>query len=282
MAEEQVIVEQVKEKQYSLWKDWRLHLLVLVIVIGTEMIGSKSVSIGSGVIVFLPMLYAIIIGIGLYFTPIVKEKQSKHAESLIFLAVSLLMAKFGVTIGPSIQTIIEVGPALLLQELGNLATILIALPVAIFLGLKRESIGMTHSIAREPNVALIMDKYGLNSPEGRGVMAIYIFGTVFGAIFLGLISGILAAITPLNPLSFAMASGVGSGSMMAAASGSLIAAFPALEADIVALAGASNLISTGVGLYVSIFVALPLTEKLYTILIKFKDKKSGSNVNVEG
>ena len=276
--------KQVTEKQYSLWKDWRLHLIVLVVVIGTELIGSKQISIGSGVIMLLPMLYAIIIGLGLYFTPVVKEKQSKNAESLIFLAVSLLMAKFGVTIGPSIQTLIEVGPALVLQEIGNLGTILIALPVAVALGLKRESIGMTHSVAREPNVALIMDKFGLNSPEGRGVMAIYIFGTVFGAIFMGLISGILATITPLHPLSFAMASGIGSGSMMAAASGSLIAAFPELEADILALAGASNLISTGIGLYVSIIVALPLTEKLYSVLIKLKDKKSEPTVqaDVEG
>jgi hypothetical protein len=270
------------EKKYSLWKDWRLHAIVLAIVFGTEMVGSKSVSIGGGTIMFLPMLYAIIIGLGLFFTPIVKERQSKNAESLIFLAVSLLMAKFGVTIGPSIHKIIEVGPALILQEIGNLATILVALPVAILLGLKRESVGMTHSIAREPNVALIVDKFGMNSPEGRGVMAIYIFGTVFGAIFMGLISGILATITPLHPLSFAMASGVGSGSMMAAASGSLIAAFPSLEADILALAGASNLISLGFGLYVSIFVALPLTEKLYALLTKSKNKKAEATGKVEG
>ncbi len=271
------------EKQYSLWKDWRLHLIVLVVVMVTEMIGAQSVSIGIGVVTFLPMLYAIVIGLGLYFTPAVKEKQSKNAESLIFLAVSLLMAKFGVTIGPSIQTLIEVGPALVLQEIGNLGTIFLALPVAIALGLKRESIGMTHSVAREPNVALIMDKFGLNSPEGRGVMSIYIFGTVFGAIFMGLIAGILASATPIHPLSFAMASGVGSGSMMAAASGSLIAGFPELEADILALAGASNLISTGIGLYVSIIVGLPLTEKLYSILIKLRVRKT-SNVqaDVEG
>ena len=131
----------------------------------------------------------------------------------------------------------------------------------MFLGLKRESIGMTHSIGREPNVALIMDKFGLNSPEGRGVMSVYIFGTIFGAVFLGLISGVLATVLPIHPLSFAMASGVGSGSMMAAASGSLVTAFPEFENDIIALAGASNLISTATGLYVSIFIALPLTEE---------------------
>ena len=225
----------------NLWKDWRLHVIILGIVIVAELIGTHQFSIGGGAVLLLPMLYAIIIGLGLYFTPAVKEKQSKNAETLVFLSVSLLMAKFGVTIGPSISTILEVGPALILQELGHLATLLIALPVAVLLGLKRESIGMTHSIGREPNVALIMDKFGLNSPEGRGVMSIYIFGTIFGAVFLGLISGVLATVLPIHPLSFAMASGVGSGSMMAAASGSLVTAFPEFENDIIALAGASNL-----------------------------------------
>ncbi|AOV08730.1 DUF3100 domain-containing protein [Sporosarcina ureilytica] len=258
----------------NLWKDWRLHAIILGIVIVAELIGTHKIAIGGGVVLLLPMLYAIVIGLGLYFTPLVKEKQSKNAENLVFLAVSLLIAKFGVTIGPSINTILEVGPALILQELGHLATLLIALPVAILLGMKRESIGMTHSVGREPNVALIMDKFGLNSPEGRGVMSIYIFGTIFGAVFLGLISGILATMLPIHPLSFAMASGVGSGSMMAAASGSLVSAFPHLEKDILALAGASNLISAATGLYVSIFIALPLTEKMYAFFMKLRNKKT--------
>ncbi|MFD1037090.1 DUF3100 domain-containing protein [Virgibacillus byunsanensis] len=257
----------------GLWKDWRLHALVLLTVVVTELIGTFSFSIGPGVVLLLPMLYALIIGLVLYFTPVVKEKQSKNAEPIIVLGVALLLAKIGVIIGPSMPELIAAGPALLLQELGNLGTILIALPVAVWLGLKRESIGMTHSVAREPNVGLIMDKYGISSAEGRGVMAVYIFGTVFGAVFMGLIAGFLATLTPLHPLSFAMASGIGSGSMMAAASGSLIEAFPAMENQIVAFAGASNLLSLSTGLYVSIFIALPLTEKLYKFMTNRREEK---------
>ncbi|TCT26489.1 DUF3100 family protein [Melghiribacillus thermohalophilus] len=263
----------MSESQKQIWKDWRLHVIVWLIVLLTERIGTHQFALGPGVILLLPMLYAMIIGLILYFTPIIKEKQSKNAEPLIVLGVTLLIAKIGVIIGPSLPQIIEAGPALLLQELGNLGTIFFALPIAVLLGLKRETIGMTHSVAREPNVGLIMDKYGFNSPEGRGVIAVYIFGTVFGAIFMGLISGFLATITPLHPLSFAMASGIGSGSMMAAASGSLIAAFPQLENDIIAFAGASNLLSLSTGLYVSIFIALPLTEKMYQVLTRRRDQK---------
>ncbi|WP_075037251.1 DUF3100 domain-containing protein [Halobacillus dabanensis] len=264
----------MKQQLTNIWKDWRLHTVVLIIVLLTEVIGTHSFNVGPGVVLLLPMLYAIIIGLALFFTPVIKEKQSKNAEPLIVLGVTILIAKIGVIIGPSLPQIIEAGPALLLQEFGNLGTILIALPVAIMLGLKRESIGMTHSVAREPNVGLIMDKYGFNSPEGRGVMAIYIFGTVFGAVFMGLISGFLATWTPLDPLSFAMASGIGSGSMMAAASGSLVAAYPAMENDILAFAGASNLLSLSTGLYMSIFIGLPLTEKLYDLMTKKRNQKT--------
>lgn len=268
------------EAQKNLWKDWRLHAIILGIVLLTEWIGIHEFQVGPGVILLLPMLYAILVGLGLYFTPMIKEKQSKNAEPLIVLGVTLLIAKIGVIIGPALPKIIEAGPALLLQEFGNLGTILLALPLAVFLGLKRESIGMTHSVAREPNVGLIMDKFGFNSPEGRGVMAIYIFGTVFGAVFMGIISGFLATLTPIHPLSFAMASGIGSGSMMTAASGSLVAAFPELEKDILAFAGASNLLSLSTGLYMSIFIGLPLTEKLYDLLTKRKNKNQKTNTDV--
>lgn len=67
-----------------------------------------------------------------------------------------------------------------------------------------------------------------------------------------------------------MAAGVGSGSMMAAASGALIAAYPEFETQIIAFAGASNLLTYGTGLFVSVFIALPLTEKLYALFRRWK------------
>lgn len=266
--------EPTENSRSSLLKDWKLHLLALAIVVVAEGIGKFSVKIGVGTIVFLPLLYALVIGVALFFTPLVDAKRSERAEPVILLGLGILIAKIGVVIGPQINKLVAMGPALLLQEIGNLGTIMFALPIAVLLGMKREAIGMTHSIGREPNIGLIADKFGFNSPEGRGVMAIYVFGTVFGAIFLGLVASLLAAYTPLSPQALAMASGVGSGSMMAAASGSLIAAFPQHEQEIIALAGASNLISTATGLYVSIFVALPLTEKLYAFMQKRKKQSS--------
>lgn len=252
----------------ALLKDWKLHLITFAIVLLAEKIGKISFQVGIGTITLLPLLYALVFGIVLYFTPLVNKQRSQNAEPVILLGLGILIAKIGVVIGPKLDQILAMGPALLMQEIGNLGTILLALPAALLLGMKREAVGMTHSIGREPNLGLIAEKYGFNSAEGRGVIAMYIFGTVFGAIFLGLFANLMAAYTPLSPQALAMASGVGSGSMMAASSGSLITAFPDMEEEIIALAGASNLISTATSLYVSLLIGLPLTEKLYALLTR--------------
>ena len=53
-----------------------------------------------------------------------------------------------------------------------------------------------------------------------------------------------------------------------------MAAFPGLETQIEAFAGFSNLLSFCVGIYIVIFIALPLTEKIYNCLEPKIGKKS--------
>ena len=53
---------------------------------------------------------------------------------------------------------------------------------------------------------------------------------------------------------------------MTAALAPLIEMKPELEVTLTSYASISNLISTVAGLYISIFLGLPLTEKLYKIL----------------
>ena len=62
------------------------------------------------------------------------------------------------------------------------------LPVALLLGIKREAIGATFSVGREPSLAVIGEKYGMASPEGRGVLAEYMTGTIFGAVFVAILA----------------------------------------------------------------------------------------------
>lgn len=253
-------------------KNFKLHTIVLILVVIAEFIGTKKFTVGVGTIVLLPMLYAMVLGVITTFKSIKisKEKEMVDAGALVGVTLMLLMARYGTLIGPTLPKIISAGPALILQELGNIGTVLLGVPLAVALGLKREAIGGAHSIAREPNVALIGDKFGLDSPEGQGVLGVYITGTVFGTIFIGLMASILAAYTPLHPYALAMAAGVGSGSMMTAGVGSLSAMFPDMADMIAAFGATSNMLSGLDGLYMSIWIALPFAEWLYKKCYKIK------------
>ena len=252
------------------WKDYGLHLTVLFVSIIAMFIGPIEIPITKGVVVsIMPLLYTMVLGLIFYLDKRItwiQRKQSRIAEGAMMLFIGVLIAKLAVSSGQSLHLLFEMGPALMLQELGHLATILIALPVALLLGFKREAIGMTNSIGREPEVAVVVDKYGFNSPESRGIFALFIVGTMIGTVFISFLTSISVSILPLHPFAFAMASGVGSASMNAASIGPTLAAFPALETQIEAFAGFSNLLSFSVGIYIVIFLALPLTEKLYYIL----------------
>ena len=260
------------------WRDYRLHITVLFLVLIAESIGPIKIELLEGVEVsIMPLLYSMVLGLICYLAkPIqwIKRRQARIAEGAMMLFIGVLIAKLAISSGQSIHLIFEMGPVLMLQELGHLATILIALPAAILLGFKRESIGMTNSIGREPEVAVVVDKYGFNSPEARGIFALFIIGTIIGTVFISFVASLSTALLPLHPYAFAMASGVGSASMNAAALGPTLAAFPALETQIEAFAGFSNLLSFSVGVYIVMFLALPLTEKLYYKLEPKLTKKS--------
>ncbi len=253
-------------------KNIKLHATVLVLVIISELIGTKAFKFGVGQIVLVPMLYALLLGI--FTTPkflkISGKKEMDDASGLISITLMLLMARYGTLVGPTLPKIIAASPALILQEFGNLGTVLLGVPLAIMLGLGRETIGAAHSIAREPNVALIGERFGLDSAEGRGVMGVYISGTVFGTIFFGLMASVAAALNLFHPYALAMASGVGSASMMTASVASLTAAYPEMGGQLAAFGAASNMLSGLDGLYMSVWLGLPLTEWLYKKLHKDK------------
>ena len=263
------------------WKDYGLHLSVLLLVIIAELIGPIEINLTNGVSVsIMPLLYTMVLGLVFYLAKPIKwiqRKQSRVAEGAMMLFIGILIAKLAVSSGQSIHLIFEMGPALILQELGHLATIFVALPIALLLGFKRETIGMTNSIGREPEVAVVVDKYGFNSPESRGIFALFIVGTIIGTVFISFLTSICVSVLPLHPYAFAMASGVGSASMNAASLGPTLAAFPSLETSIEAFAGFSNLLSFSVGIYIVIFIALPLTEKLYYFLEPKIGKKETIN-----
>ncbi|MDJ0931518.1 DUF3100 domain-containing protein [Breoghania sp.] len=94
-------------------------------------------------------------------------------------------------------------------------------------------------------------------------MGVYVIGTLFGTFVFAVLASLLASMGIFNIEALAMACGIGSGSMMAVCTGALANAVPGQQQSILALVGASNVLTYATGLYLSIFVALPVTEKLY-------------------
>ncbi|RAP52074.1 MAG: hypothetical protein BZ133_01850 [Methanosphaera sp. SHI613] len=265
-------------------KDYKLHLTVLVAIVISEYIGVITLDLMGISIVLMPLLYSLILAVAFYLAkPVtwIQEKQSERSSAIMMLLIGPLLAKLAIASGQNIGIIFNAGPAILLQEVGNLGTIFAAMPIALLLGFKREAVGMTSSICREPQMAVVIDKYGFTSPETRGFFTVFLIGTVLGTPFISLLVSILAYTLPLHPFAFGMACGIGSASMNAAAVASLSTIFPQYATQMEAFSGMANLIAMVTGMYVYIFVAMPLTEGLYkrleppinSLLRRRKEKK---------
>ena len=266
------------------WKEYNLNFVVLILVIISMSIGVIEIKITDTIsFLLLPLIYSLVMGLILYLAKPFKyidDEQAKVAEGVMVLLIGVLISKLAISSGQSIGIIFQVGPALILQLLGDLGT-LIALPVALLLGFRREVIGMTSSICREPNLGIIIDKYGFKSPEARGVLAIFVIGSIIGTPFISFLSSMCVSLIPYHPYAFAMASGIGSASMNAAALVPLVHMHPAMATQLEAFAGCSNILSFCLGIYMCMFVSLPIAEKLYAWLSP-KIGRGDANIEDDG
>lgn len=248
--------------------EYKIFILAFVFIVIADSIGQIQVPLGPGTLILFPIFYSLIMGVlsGPEVLKIFDKKEVKAASKLVIVAICPFIAKLGINAGASIEVILSAGPALILQEIENLGTIFLAMPFALLLGLKREAIGATHSINRESNLALITDMFGPDSPETRGSLSIYVVGGMVGTIFFSFLTTIVASLNLFHPYALGMASGVGAGILMASATASLALIYPDMAAELSALASTSETISGITGIYVAIFVGIPLTKKLYQLL----------------
>lgn len=241
---------------------FKLHILALIVVAVSDFIGKQTI----GILVLLPLLYAMVFGAILSVPKfkILSIDEQNRAAHFMPIAMLILVAYLGLGIGPNLHQLAKAGLALIMQEFGHFfGTIILGLPMALLLKLGREAIGACYSIDREPNVAIIAEKYGIDSPEGRGVMGMYICGTVFGAAWISVLVGVIAQLGWFSPQALAMGTGVGSASMMVAGIGSIVAVYPDQAQVIQGFAGAANLMTTILGIYFALFVSLPVMVWLY-------------------
>lgn len=263
------------EQRQPIWKDYRLHLMVLIFSIIAELIGTQTVRLGPFSFSLAPLIFSMLLMTIFYLIPqqqIITKKNVGNASQMMALAGGLLIAKLGVSSGAAIEEVMQAGIAVTLQNVGEGFSFIIGLPVAIMFGMKRETIGMTFGVSREANVTLISEKYGADSPEFRGVMTNYIVGTIFGVVAVSFLMSVLAEIPFISPNSLALATGIGSASMMVGGLGTLIERFPEQATELEAYAAISNLVSSVVNIYTAIFIGLPLTEKAYRWADKFRKK----------
>lgn len=248
---------------------------VLIIIFISEMIGAQGISLADFQITLLPLVFAVlltmIIGIPIFRKGLVKQVYSKEniafaGGNLIFIMLPL-MARYGADVAPKINEILKLGWVFILQSAGNVGTVLLGVPIAILLGLKRETIGAALGIGREGELAYVSEKFGLNGQEGRGILSMYLIGTLFGAIFFSVIPPLLN-ILGLDPRALAIGCGLGSASMMTAASSSLVGLYPNDAETITSFAAASQLVTSFMGTYVMVFLSIPLMNVMYRFFKK--------------
>jgi hypothetical protein len=252
-------------------KVWPVAIAAFVIALLAQLAGQLTLDVGPGSVVFFPMVWGLVAGaiVSVQRVRRVSLDFQRTANAFVAVAVLFLVVRLAFTIGPNIQILVHAGPSLFLQELGHLlGTVVLALPLAVLLRMGPATIGATFSLDREPAFPMVNEKYGPNSDQYRGVLAMYVFGTLVGAVYITMLSSFVVSFDIFDPLALAMGSGVGSGSMMAAATGSIVDAYPGQKDQILAMAGVSNLITTILGVYVGIYVALPVADRFYRFLTR--------------
>ncbi|WP_434614349.1 DUF3100 domain-containing protein [Arthrobacter sp. A5] len=247
---------------------WTTVIVLSVAVSAVSvLIGTVKIQLGPAAVVLFPIIWAVVLGaiLGTQRLRPISPAARSVATLLLEIGIIVFLARLGTQIGPTLMKLGGIGPAVALQEVGHIfGTVIIALPVAVALGLGRVAIGATWSIDRESFLAYAIQRFGVRSPEYRGVFSVWLLGSLFGAVFISLLAGFLGGLSIFDPRALALGLGLGSASMMLGGAGALSLLYPSQAPEIMALAALSNLVTNIVGFYAGVFLSLPLCRRLYT------------------
>ncbi|MGO4806884.1 DUF3100 domain-containing protein [Arthrobacter sp. 2MCAF15] len=238
----------------------------MLVSVAAVLIGTYKFQLGPAPVVLFPIIWAVVLG-GILGTQRIRRLSGASravATLLLEIGIILFLARLGTQIGPSLAKVTEIGPAILLQEVGHIfGTVILALPIAVAMGLGRVAVGATWSIDRESFLAFAIQRFGVRSGEYRGVFSVWLLGSLFGAVFISLLAGFLGGLNIFDPRALALGLGLGSASMMLGGVGALSLLYPDQAGEIMALAALSNLVTNIVGFYAGVFLSLPLCRRLY-------------------
>ena len=271
MASEAQLINQssaaVLDQQITRRHWWTVVTLSMIVSVVAVLIGTYKFQLGPAPVVLFPIIWAVVLG-GILGTQRIRRISGASravATLLLEIGIILFLARLGTQIGPSLAKVTELGPAILLQEVGHIfGTVILALPIAVAMGLGRVAVGATWSIDRESFLAFAIQRFGVRSGEYRGVFSVWLLGSLFGAVFISLLAGFLGGLNIFDPRALALGLGLGSASMMLGGVGALSLLYPDQAGEIMALAALSNLVTNIVGFYAGVFLSLPLCRRLYT------------------
>lgn len=286
IREELYFTMETTAKNDSILKHWKMLLAVEVCCMISDWIGDITIPLGGSIsITLLPLIYCIIlVSILFLIKPFtwVSEKDSECASSLMSCCFMLLGASLGIALVIYWDAIVSVSIPLMLQNLGDALTCVVALPVGVCLfKMGRETVGLTFANSRESGIALIEGQYGTESAEFRGVLSMYVVGTLFGTIVISFLTSLFGSSGIFHPYAIAMAGGVGSTAMSGAAMGTMATLWPQDSELLNSMCIISNMISAVITVYLSLFVALPLANGMYKVLTKRRAKKAEATEKTE-
>lgn len=271
MASEARLINQsttaVADQQITRRHWWTVVAVSMLVSVAAVLIGTYKFQLGPAPVVLFPIIWAVVLG-GILGTQRIRRVSGASravATLLLEIGIILFLARLGTQIGPSLAKVTETGPAIVLQEVGHIfGTVVLALPIAVAMGLGRVAVGATWSIDRESFLAYAIQRFGVRSGEYRGVFSVWLLGSLFGAVFISLLAGFLGGLHIFDPRALALGLGLGSASMMLGGVGALSLLYPDQAGEIMALAALSNLVTNIIGFYAGVFLSLPLCRRLYT------------------
>ena len=98
-------------KGMSLKKDWKVHLMCLILVLIADGIGKQPVGSGIMKITLLPMLYALVLGMVFAGLKIIKRDMMETASPYIGISVMFLTCRMAADIGPNLASVVRSRPA---------------------------------------------------------------------------------------------------------------------------------------------------------------------------
>lgn len=154
-------------------------IAALIICLIAEAIGPLEFQVMGIDVRIMTMIWAIIIGILLSphllgkvipaLQKVISKPEIERSPFLLSMVLYPLGIMFGISAGPQIGVVFEAGLALVLQEFGNMGTMLIALPLAIFMGLGKALLvqpspcaEIPHWVLPETNMDLIRMKVSVH------------------------------------------------------------------------------------------------------------------------